>query len=59
MRENYVFFIRELARIGAALAALPKGGISAKKIGGATYYYRQWREGDKIKSVSLGREPPA
>lgn len=59
MEENYLFFARELARIDAEINALPKGSISAKKIGGKTYSYRQWRDGDRVKSVSVGTSPPA
>lgn len=56
LQENYIFFIRELARIDAEIKELPRGSISAKKIGGSTYYYHQWREGKKVKSVSLGKD---
>lgn len=58
LQENYIFFIRELGRINDEIRHLPPGSISAKKIGKSTYYYRQWREGKKIKSVSLGADPP-
>lgn len=56
--ENYLFFLRELSRINHELDHLPKGSISVKKIGGIDYYYHQWREGKKVKSVSIGREAP-
>lgn len=56
--ENYLFFLRELSRINRELNNLPKGSISIKKIGGIAYYYHQWREGKKVKSVSIGREAP-
>lgn len=59
LQENYIFFIRELARIDKELKGLPVGSVSLKKIGKATYYYRQWREGRKVKSVSLGTNAPA
>ncbi|MDD5434428.1 MAG: hypothetical protein PH343_03265 [Nitrospira sp.] len=60
LEENYIFFIRELSRIDDEIRNLPRGSISAKKIGKATYYYQQWREGKMVKSVSLGAEiPPA
>jgi len=59
LQENYIFFIRELARIDEELKGLPVGSVSLKKIGKSTYYYRQWREGRKVKSVSLGANAPA
>jgi hypothetical protein len=59
LEENYLFFIRELARIDAELAGLPKGSLSIKKIAGGTYFYRQWREGKKVRTETLGREAPA
>jgi hypothetical protein len=54
--ENYLFFLRELSRINHELGHLPKGSLSVKKIGGIDYHYHQWREGKKVKSVSIGRE---
>ena len=56
LQENYIYFIRELARVEEEMNQLPKGAISAKKIGKTTYYYQQWREGRKVKSISLGTE---
>ena len=58
LEENYIFFIRELSRINDEIRKLPRGNISAKKIGKTTYYYHQWREGKKVKSVSIGTEIP-
>ncbi len=58
LEENYIFFIRELSRIDDEIRNLPKGSISAKKIGKTTYYYHQWREGKRVRSVSLGAEIP-
>ncbi|MBI5756530.1 MAG: hypothetical protein HZA12_06350 [Nitrospirae bacterium] len=58
LAENYIFFIRELSRIDDEIRNLPRGSISAKKIGKTTYYYHQWREGKKVRSVSLGTEIP-
>ncbi len=57
--ENYIFFVRELARINEEIGKLPAGNISAKKIGKSTYYYHQWREGKRVRSVSLGIEAPS
>jgi hypothetical protein len=56
LEENYIFFVRELARINEEIDKLSKGNISAKKIGKSTYYYHQWREGKQVKSVLLGLE---
>ncbi len=56
LEENYIFFVRELARINEEIKRLPPGNISAKKIGKSTYYYHQWREGRKVRSVSLGAD---
>ena len=41
----------ECAIIEKVIEALPRGYISVKKISGHTYYYRQWREGEKIIST--------
>ena len=59
LEENYIFFVRELARINEEIDKLSKGNISAKKIGKSTYYYHQWREGKQVKSVLLGLESPS
>ena len=40
----------ECALIENVIRELPRGYISVKNISGHTYYYRQWREGDKIIS---------
>ena len=40
----------EVANIERVIASLPKGYISVKVISGHTYYYRQWREGNKVVS---------
>jgi len=57
LKDNYIFFVRELARLDAEIRALPPGSISVKKIRESTYYYHQWREGRRVKSVSLGASP--
>ncbi len=57
LKENYIFFVRELARIDEEIKELPVGNISAKKIGKSIYYYHQWREGGRVRSVSLGPVP--
>ena len=40
----------EVSEIEKVIESLPRGYISVKTISGHTYYYRQWREGDKIVS---------
>jgi hypothetical protein len=59
LQENYIYFIKELIRIDEEISRLPVGSISEKKIGKSTYYYQQWREGKKVKSVSLGINVPS
>ena len=51
LEENYLFFLKELIRINNEINELPKGTISAKKIGNSIYYYHQWREGKKVKTL--------
>ena len=58
LQENYIYFIKELTRIDREISELPIGSISEKKIGKSTYYYQQWREGKKVRSVSFGTEAP-
>ena len=48
--ELLINSINEVNRIQAVIDSLPRGYISVKRIAGHTYYYRQWREGDKIIS---------
>ena len=40
----------EVVNIEKVIDSLPRGYISVKNISGHTYYYRQWREGNKIIS---------
>lgn len=53
MREEYERMNRLIPRIEAEIKELPKGYISEKKIKGGTYYYLQYRENKKMKSVYL------
>ena len=48
--EVLISSINEVNRIEAVIESLPRGYISVKRIAGHTYYYRQWREKDKIVS---------
>lgn len=44
-----------IAKYREALAGLPKGTISEKKIKGNTYYYLKYRDGKKIVSKYVGK----
>ena len=59
LQENFIYFIKERTRVEDEIGKLPVGSISVKRIGKATYYYHQWREGRKVKAISLGKEEPA
>lgn len=48
--EVLISSLSEVSRIERAIEDLPRGYISVKQIAGHTYYYRQWREKDKIIS---------
>lgn len=48
--EVLVSSLNEEYRIQQVIDSLPRGYISVKQIAGHTYYYRQWREGNKIIS---------
>lgn len=48
--EVLISSINEVTRIEAVIESLPRGYISVKRIAGHTYYYRQWRDKDKIVS---------
>ena len=48
--EVLISSINEVTRIEAVIESLPRGYISVKRIAGHTYYYRQWRDKDKIIS---------
>ncbi len=48
--EVLISSINEVTRIEAVIDSLPRGYISVKRIAGHTYYYRQWRDKDKIIS---------
>jgi len=49
--EALVAAISEYHNIEREIAKLPRGYISVKQIAGHTYYYRQWREGNKVVST--------
>lgn len=48
--EVLISSLSEVSRIEQVIDSLPRGYISVKQIAGHTYYYRQWREKDKIIS---------
>ena len=50
MLDAYKDFVKEIKDVEAAIAALPRGYISEKKISGHVYHYLQWREGDHVLS---------
>lgn len=56
MREEYERMNRLIPNIEAEIRELPKGYISEKKIKSGTYYYLQYRENKKMKSVYLKQE---
>ena len=57
LHENFIYFLRELSRINDEIEELPAVSITVKKIRNRDYHYHQWREGKKVKSISLGRKP--
>jgi len=48
--EALIASLIECVNIEHVIDSLPRGYISVKVISGHTYYYRQWREGNKIIS---------
>ena len=44
-----------LAKYQEALAELPKGTISEKRVKGNTYYYLKYRDGKKVISKYIGK----
>jgi hypothetical protein len=57
--ENAAFYREQERKITARLALLPKGRIRSKTIGGAAYFYLQYRKGQSVKSDYIGRAVPA
>jgi len=53
MREEYDRLNRVINRIEIEIEQLPKGYISEKRINQILYYYLQFRENGKVKSVYL------
>lgn len=53
LQEEYDRLNRVIYRIEQELSELPKGYISEKKINGKVYYYLQYRENGRIKSIYL------
>ena len=54
--EEYDRINRVIFKIEQELSDLPRGYISEKKINGKVYYYLQYRENGKLKSVYLKGE---
>lgn len=53
MREEYDRLNRAINRLKSEIGLLPKGYISEKRINQRLYYYLQYRENGKVKSIYL------
>lgn len=53
MQEEYDRLNRDINKIELEIEQLPKGYISKKRINHLLYYYLQFRENGKVKSVYL------
>jgi hypothetical protein len=58
LSENAAFYREQERKITARLAMLPKGRIRSKTIGGAAYFYLQYRKGRSVKTDYIGRAVP-
>ncbi|MCK7492021.1 MAG: hypothetical protein MZW92_10470 [Comamonadaceae bacterium] len=58
LNENAAFYRDQERRITARLALLPKGRIRPKTIGGAAYFYLQYRKGRSVKTDYIGKRRP-
>jgi hypothetical protein len=56
LQEELQRLDREEAALLQRLSSLPKGSLVAEKIASGTYWYRRFREGDKVRSVYLGKD---
>lgn len=56
MREEHDRLNRIIAKIEQEIEELPKGYISEKKINGKSYYYLQFRENGKVKSIYIKKD---
>ena len=56
LEEEYARSLRVTAALEREIAGLPKGSIRKREIGGHEYYYLQWREGKKVRSLFVKRE---
>jgi hypothetical protein len=56
MREEYDRLNRVISRMEIEISELPKGYISEKRINRCIYYYLQFRENGKVKSIYLKSE---
>ncbi len=45
-------------KIEKRLASLPQGSVKERKIAGKTYYYLQYRAGEKVRHKYLGKSKP-
>jgi len=60
-KKKYDQYVSELAENEARLSAYSKGlkSIVVKSIGDNKYYYKQWRDGEKVKSQHIGKAEPS
>ncbi|WP_102337747.1 hypothetical protein [Collinsella provencensis] len=53
LEEEYERSVRMCHHIRKELERLPKGSVRIKKINGREYYYRTFREGNKVRSAYI------
>lgn len=54
--EVLISCLAECKEVEQIIDTLPRGYISVKQISGHTYYYRQWREDNKIVSSYVNEQ---
>jgi hypothetical protein len=59
LQESKEYYIAIQKELNKGIESLPKGSVKKRNIYGRTYYYLQFRNGEKVVHKYLGKEKPA
>ncbi len=58
LQESEQYYRDIKRKLERQIRVLPRGGVKMRKIAGRSYYYHQYRDGEKVIHKYLGKERP-
>lgn len=57
LKDSFAYYVDLEKRLQARLKELPRGSVFRRRIGRKDYYYLNYRQGARVVSRYLGKEP--